>query len=168
MTSLITTTHTFAEETIQDVWAEAFQLMQDNHAESGVLSKADFAPDRERYELLEKSGATRTFTMRITTVSALTGYTTGALTGYAVFFVNRDLDYALVVGTCSVIYVQPSHRPGGAAIEFVRWIIETLKHGKIPCDVVTFGSVNGRTDWSRTLLRMGFAEAETKYVKRLD
>lgn len=168
MTAFVTSTHVYAEEALSDVWPEAMPLMLDNHTESGVLSKDDLSPDRERYELLEKSGTTRLYTMRIQTVSALTGYTTGALVGYCLMLINRDLDYALNIATCSVIYVRPEERKNGGAVDFVRWIISELGRGRVSVDAVTFGSVTGRTDWSRTLLRLGFVQAETKFVKRLE
>lgn len=144
----------FGRELLKDVWLEGVALTRANHAETGVLSAQDFDPDTKRYLTLEQQGLTRLFTMRLGS----------QLIGYAVFLVVPHLHYPkLLWAMQDVLYVSPDHR-GPGAVKFILWTDEELKADGVQ---VIYRHVSERNDYSRTLLRMGYAPCERSYLKRL-
>lgn len=146
----------FREELIVDRWAELQPMVNDHHAEVGPLPKDDFEPDRERYELLEKAGSAKLYTMRERDAGR-------TLVGYAVFFLHADMQFRLTMARCDALYVREKHR-GRASMEFMLYFLDELK--RLHVDVPLIG-VSPRNDFSRSLEKLGFIKAETVYLKRL-
>jgi hypothetical protein len=145
----------FAREGIAGAWSEAWQLIQQNHAETGHLPGSAFGPRLERFVQLEQAGCLRTCTMRLGA---------GELVGYAVFVVTEHLDYpGALWATAHVLYVTPEHR-GRRAIRFLQWQDATLKQEGIAFIV---RQVNPKRDHSRTLERLGYLFAERVFLKEI-
>lgn len=140
---------------LSELWDEALPLIHENHRETGVLGPAEFAPDRSRYELLEKAGVTIVYQARVA----------GALVGYALFILSLShLHYA---GTSwamqDVLYVAPAHR-GRHGIRFIRWQDAQLAAQGL--DLVYRHNCK-RKDYGRVLERLGYQPEEVRYVRDL-
>lgn len=144
-------TVSFSATTPAAVWDEVWPLMRLHHAEVGVLSKDDFAPDRSKLDAMDRAGMVRAFTLRI-----------GArLVGYALFLVMSHWHYPGTKWAMQdAMYVLPEHR-GLRAIAFMADQDEFLQNDGV--DVIV-RSVQAKNDYSRTLTRLGYTAMERSYV----
>ena len=76
----------FARESFDYVYAEAMPLLQRHYKEIAHYQDIPLEPDLERYRAMENIGALRIYTVRVGA--------TGALVGYASFFVSKNPHYS--------------------------------------------------------------------------
>jgi len=152
-----TASATFREEAIIDTWPEALDLLRANHAETGILSKDDFDPDAERYFLMERAGITKLFTMR-DAGSKLVGYGSLILAKSHLHYPKKSYAHQ------DALYVVPEHR-GRIAVEFIEFQDERLKEEGV--NIVDRNTVSRGPAFARSLTRLGYAEAEVKFIRVL-
>lgn len=144
----------FALETLAEAWNDAETLLFANHAESGMLPQAEFAPDKERYFEIEKTGMFRVFTAR----------DAGRLVGYSVVFVSTHLHYRNTkFASPDVLFVHPDYR-GSAAVRFILWSDQQLRAEGVQ---YIYRHISHKRDYSRTLQRMGYELVELGYGRKL-
>ena len=144
----------FSVASISETWNEALPLMRENHLECGPLAQEHFKPDRERYVLLERAGAIMAYAAR----------EGKDLVGYCTHMVSAHLHYpALKWALQDAFFVRP-HARGRVAIRFLKWMDEHL--AKEGVDVVMRQS-STRKPWGPVLVRAGYAEIETGYMRRI-
>ncbi len=146
---------TFQPESIAEFWDEALALAAANHAETGFLDGARFAPDYDQYRALDEIKRLRLFTMR----------EDGKLAGYAVHLVTQQhLHYpGTAMAMQDVLYVAPWAR-GLNAVAFLEWMDETLKAQGVE---FVIRQVTTKVDYHRTLERMGYKPVSTTFLKEL-
>lgn len=143
---------TYAQERISELWDEAWTLVVNNAAESG-LGVIPFQPNRRAYDELERLGVTRLYTLR----------RDGVLVGYALFMLSFPPMYAgTKVAVQDVFYVDPAHRGFGAA-KFLLWTEQQLKAEG--AGAVMRQVRHGAVDYSRSLERTGYLPVNVSYIK---
>lgn len=145
----------FARESVRQVWDEAERLLKINHAETGALPQEDFSPNRQKYAELDYLGVLELYTMRDDK---------GALVGYSVFIISDHPHYRGVTFACQdVLFVVPEHR-GINAVEFMAYQDARLKEEDVH---YCYRHVTQKVDYSKTLERMGYAQIERKFLRKL-
>lgn len=145
----------FAREDLS-VWDEARELIDANHAETGALPGADFAPDRPRYEAIERNGVLRVFTARAAG---------GRLAGYALFVLGFHLHYPSVLFAMQdTLFLDALHRRGREGLRFIDWQDAAFRADGVH---VVYRHVTVRCDYSRGLARMGYRPEEMRFIRDL-
>ncbi len=144
-----------ARGTVSEAWDEALPLVVANHAESGALPAADFGPQKETYDALEKAGIVKVFTAREAAV----------LVGYAVFIVSPShLHYPKTSWAIQdVMYVAPEKR-FTFPLRFMLYQDSSLRDDGV--DLV-YRHNTLHKDYSRLLLHLGYRAEEVRYYRDL-
>jgi hypothetical protein len=141
-------------ETIDACWDESRDLLKINNDETGAIRGEEFAPNKDRYKQIEELGLLRLFTMR----------DAGKLVGYCVMFISHHMHYPTTLWAHQdVLFVVPEWR-GFAAIRFIRTIDRALKESGVK---YVIRQVTTKKNFSRTLVRMGYEELETSFMRGL-
>lgn len=147
----------FACEPIMKAWPEARELMLLNNEETGFFPKEDFAPQVEKYQIMEAIGQ----------LSCLTARHNGVLIGYSVFIVSDHILYpSKKVATQEYLYVDKKHR-GISAFRFLQFTEEYVKFQGCHYVCRMVSKLPSAPDYSRTLERMGYRPLEASYIKSL-
>lgn len=144
----------FSLEELSSCWDEAKDLATRNHSETGALETKEFAPDKEKYFLIEQSGMMRVFTAR----------RYGELIGYCVFIIGNHPHYPnRKFATQDLLFIDKPYR-GITSVKFIKWIDEEL--AKMGMDAIC--RIISTVDYSSTLERMGYLPLEKSYIKKLN
>lgn len=143
-----------SDETLDDIWDEIQPLIQDHAHELNILPpEYPVAPEKEKYQNLERMKLTRLFTMRLA----------GRLVGYSLYFLNWHMHIPSTRWALQdSIYVVPEHR-GRRAMAFMLYMEDVLQW---EVDVI-YRHVNLNQNYGRTLERMGYEPIEIGYRKIL-
>lgn len=141
------------ENFTNNIIADIEEMATDNWNEvaSGVLDV-----NWDSYRQLENAGIAKLFCY----------YDETEMVGYAIFIVADSVhSMGLMQATCTVMYVKPEYRKGGAGARFIYNCQKDLL--EMGADVMIM-AVKPSSDYSNSLIRMGFAKLETLYDKRLN
>jgi len=101
-----------------DLWTEILPLLHEHKEEIAHYPDIELAPDVEAYNHAEGAGVLRCYTARVN----------GALMGYAVFFVKRNMHYRhSLQAVQDVLFVTKSHRHGRVGLQLIRYSEEQLR-----------------------------------------
>ena len=146
----------YAKETLADTAPEAGPLLH-AHWEAIALNKyfIKLNPDWNRYEELERLGVLQVFTARHE----------GRLVGYFVMLVVPHLHYMdHLFAHNDIIYIDPEHRKGFAAMKLIKFAEEELKKMGVSVMMV---NIKRHKPFDALLARMGYNHVENIYAKRL-
>ena len=143
----------FTLEKISTVWPEAQEILKANNEETGMLGQENFDPDVDKYLAMEAIGIAKLFTARAE----------GKLVGYCMMLVMPHPHYKKTVVAFQDVLFMVSERRGIGSVRFIKWIDEFCR--SLGADNIS-RTVSSKKDFSRTLLRMGYEEVETSYVRR--
>ena len=143
----------FQRETIGDCIAESIALAKMHHGEiNGALRKHSFDPNFDMYLGAERVGLLRLFTMR----------NDGELVGYSIFTVLRHLYYDALFAKEEYLFVHPGFR-GFSAGKFFLWTEQQV----IDEGAEIIGREVSGVDYSRSLKKLGYVEAERGYIREI-
>jgi GNAT superfamily N-acetyltransferase len=145
----------FSEEKVEDIWNEVVPLLKEAHKESG-LRDLELNPLKETYISLQKSGLFHAVIARDDH---------GKLVGYSGFTIAAHHQYAdKQCAQQESFYVDKEHR-GITAVKFFNYIEKRLEERGVN---LIIRQSSAEADWSKTLIRNGYKEIETVYIRRLD
>lgn len=148
---------TFNTEQVSDCWEELQPLLEAHYHEIALYQDIPLAPARDRYEALEKAGATRFYTARTES---------GQLVGYIGFVVGPHPHYATTrVAHQDVVYLDPAYRGHRDGIGLIAWADEQLRADGVR---IVYQHVKVAFDWSPALVALGYQESDRLFCRRLD
>lgn len=140
------------------LWDEAWPLLVEHWREIAHYPDIPLSPDQATYTASAAAGIVRVFTARTPS---------GALVGYALFFVRPNPHYAESLQAAQdVIYLHPSMR-GFNGIKFLRYCDEQLQAEGVQV-VYQHVKVRAGQDFGPILERMGYERIDAIYGRRLD
>ena len=114
-------------------------------------------PDWPVYYAAQETGALRPFTMRDET---------GALQGYAVYFVRPNIHYRTSLQAVQdILYLAPEHRGRMIGYRFIRWCDDQLRAEGVQA---VYQHCKANRDLGPLLTRQGYELVDRVYAKRLD
>lgn len=141
-------------ELLANAWPDVKALVGRNYAEAGHAIVGKFEPDIEAYLRMENQGIAELWTARHD----------GKLVGYAMYLVVPHFQYkGKVWAMQDVLYVLPQYR-GRTSIRMIVLADEVHKSQGVD---VSYRHVSKWVDYSRTLERLGYTEAERGFMKVL-
>lgn len=139
----------FSVELVSLIKDEMWPLLE-RHYQELTLNKevVKLEVDWTQYESLEKLGM----------LEAITAREDGLLVGYSVFFVHHHMHYkSLKVASNDVLFLSSEHRKGSIGIRLIK---ESEKHMRaIGVNKIAW-HVKHSLDWSKILVRLGYANEE--------
>lgn len=145
----------FAKENFTQIYDEIAPLSEAHYKEIAHYQDIPLNPDLMKYEMLERGGVLRTFTMRTDT---------GELVGYAIFIVQHNLHYKdSLQAIQDVIFLRKENRGTGGNL--IKYCDNKLRVEGVQ---VVYQHVKFSHDFGPLLERMGYHLVEKIYGKRLD
>lgn len=145
----------FQRETLAMCFDEAKPLLIEHWKEIAHYLDIPLDVDYERYYTLEANGVIRVYTAR---------GESGALIGYAVFFINTHAHYKQSLQAMQdVIFIHHKHRGTGG--RFILWCDEQLKAEGVQ---IVFHHIKAAHDFGKLLERFGYELIDKIYGRRLD
>lgn len=145
----------FQRERFDTIFDEAYPLFELHFKEIAHYQDIPLAPELKTYTHLEDIGAARTFTSRDES---------GALIGYAVFFVKHNIHYSSSLqASQDIIFLHPEKR--GEGYKFIAWCDEQLRAEGVQ---VVYHHTKAKHSFGPTLERMGYELVDLIYGRRLD
>ena len=145
----------FGRELLSNVFDEMMPLFDKHYKEIAHYQDIPLDPIKDEYMAREKAGAVRAFIAR-------DEY--GAIVGYAVFFVCRNLHYrSSLQALQDVLFIDPAKR--GFGMKFIAWCDEQLKAEGIQ---VSYHHVKKEHNFGPLLERLGYDLVDLIYARRLD
>lgn len=109
---------TFRTETLSQAKADGEPLLRRHWQEIAHYLDIPYAPQWDKYEMLEANGKLRIFTARIDE----------QLVGYCVFLVDRNIHYgSSLEANEDVLFLVPEQRKGRIGIRLIKFADELLK-----------------------------------------
>jgi len=157
---LASATVAYQREKLSDaLWSELAPLLADHWHEVAHYPDLRLAPDRERYQRIEDSGALRIYTARAET----------KLVGYLAVFVSQSLHYRQALfANQDVLYVDPKFRGSRAGVGLIRFAHDDLRRMGVTViyqHVKHKSSINVGPMLGRLL---GYEHVDDLWAKRLD
>lgn len=138
-----------------DLFQEALPLLVEHWQEISHNKDIPLDPDLDAYLRVAESGSLRVFTVR----------RGGALIGYAVFIVRRNLHYKTSLQAVQdVLFIRKSER-GGTGIRFIKFCDNMLRSEGVQ---VVYQHVKAAHNFGPLLVRLGYECVEEIYSHRLD
>ena len=147
---------TVTRQHVRDVWDSLQPMLREHWAEIAHYQDIPLHPDRQRYEMLEASGALRVF------VATLGGNTVG----YAVFVVQPNAHYSTSLQAVQdVLYLAPEYRRAGIGRALIEACDDALRAEGVQ---VVMHHVKLAHDFGPLLASLGYEPIETIHARRLD
>jgi hypothetical protein len=143
----------FSNELLTSILPELQEMFWQNNEETGMLGQESFDPDVDKYLAMEAMGVAKLFIARAE----------GKLVGYCMMLVMPHPHYKKTVVAFQDVLFMVSERRGIGSVRFIKWIDEFCR--SLGADNIS-RTVSSKKDFSRTLMRMGYEEVETSYVRR--
>lgn len=147
----------FAQEHFSPaLWAELLPLLAEHWQEIAHYPDIPLAVEQATYDAADAAGLVRLYTARDTS---------GALLGYACFFVRPNPHYATSLqASQDVLFLHPSAR-GGSGARFIAWCDEQLQAEGVQA---VYHHVKSAHNFGPLLERMGYQLVDLIYARRLD
>jgi hypothetical protein len=148
----------FQRETLFDVVEEVQPLLEEHYRELAKNQHVvKLKPDWDRYATLERDGGFVVWTVRDDT---------GALLGYAAFFVARHPHYMdLTLVNNDVLFLDKAHRTGRTGVRFIRYCEQEIAE-QFAGACIAWHAKEG-TALSTMLGRMGYGVQDIIFAKLL-
>lgn len=148
----------FTEEHFTDGLIEEIKpLTELSWREANCAPETVYAPDWDKYTMLNDKDYLRLFTVRTILESKLIGYAT--------FIVSETLHSSNVVHAMhDSLFIYKPHRKNGTAKKLIEFIEGEFALNGVDTMVM---SVMTHRDYSNTLKQLGFKHSESNYIKRL-
>lgn len=144
----------FYEEKFMDIIDELDPLFEKHYKEIAHYQDIPKDMDIDQYDFIEKHGFLKVYTCR---------HVSGALVGYAIFFVKTNIHYkGSLQANQDILFIDPKHRGFGKS--FIKYCDDELT--KLGVQVV-YHHVKLSHNWGALLERMGYEAIETIYGRRL-
>jgi len=148
----------FTEEHFTDELIEEIKpLTELSWREANCAPETNYAPDWDKYAMLNDKDYLRLFTVRTIVDSELVGYAT--------FLVSETLHSSNVIHALhDSLFIYKPNRKNGTAKKLIEFVEKEFALNGVNTMVM---SVMSHRDYSNTLKELGFTHSESNYIKRL-